>query len=76
MQANMKALHRCRVLVASLLILAFMLVAAGCGTSSVRSYQTAFQSTSGPGVNIHDWKIEHNLFSGLAQQGKEAWEED
>jgi len=60
-----------------LFILAVILVAAGCGTTSLGRYQSAFLSTSGPKFNMHEWKFEHNLLNSYDQRAeKEDWEDD
>ena len=77
MQAKMRALCRCRAVVALLFILAVMLSAVGCATSSPGSYRSSFQGTSEPKVSMRDWKIEHNLLNSRYQKlEKEAWEDD
>ncbi|MFA5183718.1 MAG: hypothetical protein WC405_20605 [Syntrophales bacterium] len=76
MHAEKKLICRRRGFMAPLLILAVMLWVAGCGTSSLKGYQASFQNSSGARVNTQDWKIEHNLFGGQAQHGKEDWEDD
>ncbi len=76
MQAKIKALDRCLVFLAPLLLLAFMLLGAGCGTTSLNNYRASLQNPSGASVNTRDWTIQHDLFSGNTQQGKESWEDD
>ncbi len=76
MPAKVRGLYRCRAFLAPLLIAAIMFLGMGCGTSSLKSYQAFLQNPSRAGANNNDWMVEHDLFSGKAQQGKEAWEED
>ncbi|MCK9378101.1 MAG: hypothetical protein M0P73_18435 [Syntrophobacterales bacterium] len=76
MQAKIKALDRWRVFLAPLLFLAIMLLGTGCGTTSLNNYRASLQNPSAAGVNTRDWKIQHDLFSGNTQQGKEGWEDD
>jgi hypothetical protein len=77
MGAKMRAFCGCRVVVALLFILAVMFSAVGCGTSSLGSYRASLQDTSGPRLNVHNWRIEHDLFNGRYQKvEKEDWEDD
>jgi hypothetical protein len=76
MGAKMRALSGCRVVVAGLFILAVMISAVGCGTGSLASYRASLQDTGGPKFNLYNGKIEHNLFNGSYQKGKEDWEDD
>jgi hypothetical protein len=73
MPTIMRTLCRFHMLVALL----FILVAAGCGTSSLGSYQSAFSSSSGPKFNLHEWKFEHNFLNSKYQSPeKEDWEDE
>ena len=76
MQTEIKTSDRYRVLLAPLLLLAIMLLGAGCGTTSLNNYRASLQNPSAAGVNTRDWKIQHDLFSGNTQQGQESWEDD
>ena len=77
MGAKMRALCGCQVVVAGLFILAVMVSAVGCGTSSLASYRASLQDTSGARVNLYNGKIEHDLFNGRYQKSeKEDWEDD
>ena len=77
MCAKMRALCRCQVVVAGLFTLMVILSAIGCGTSSLGSYRAALQDANGAKFNVHDFRFEHDLFSGKNQKaGKEDWEED
>jgi hypothetical protein len=77
LRAKMRASYRCQVIVALLLSLAVILSAVGCGTSSLGSYQSAFQSTNGSMFNMHEWRFEHNLLNSKYQKvEKEDWEDD
>lgn len=77
MQVKMRALCRCRVVVALLFTLAVILGAFGCATSYPGSYRSDFQGTSGPRFNLRQLRIEHNLFNSKYQKlDKEAWEDD
>ena len=77
MRAKMRALCGCRVVVAGLFTLMVMLSAVGCGTSSLGSYRAALQDNNGARFNVHDFRFEHDLFSGKNQKaGKEDWEDD
>ncbi len=76
MGAKMRALCGCRVVVAGLFILALMLAAVGCGTSSLASYRASLQDNGAPRYKTFNGKIEHNLFNASYQKGKEDWEDD
>ena len=77
MGAKMRTLCGCRVVVAGLFILAVVISAVGCGTSSVGSYRASWQDGSGPRFKMYNGKIEHDLFSGRYQKmEKEDWEDD
>jgi len=77
MGAKMRALCGCRVVVAGLFILAVMISAVGCGTSSLGSYRASWQDTSRPRFNLYNGRIEHDLFNGRYQKSeKEDWEDD
>jgi len=76
MGAKTRASSRCRVVVAGLFILAVMISAVGCGTSSL-GYRASWQDTGGPRFNLYNGKIEHDLFNGRYQKSeKEDWEDD
>ena len=70
MGAKMRALCGCRVVVAGLFILALMLSAVGCGTSSLASYRASLQDNGAPRYKTFNGKIEHNLFNGSYQKGE------
>ena len=75
--AKMRALSGCRVVVAGLFILAVMISAVGCGTSSLASYRASLQDTGGSRFKMYNGKIEHDLFNGRYQKSeKEDWEDD
>jgi hypothetical protein len=77
MSAKKRVLGKCQVGDALLFILTVILVAVGCGTSSSRSYQSAFSNTSGPTFNLQEWRFEHNLLNSKYQRAeKEDWEDD
>lgn len=77
MPAKIRTSYGCQMVVALAFILALIVVAVGCGTSSLGSYQSAFSGTSGPKFNMHEWKFEHNLFNSQSQRAeKEDWEDD
>ena len=76
MGAKMRALCGCRVVVAMLFILAVMISAVGCGASSLASYRASLQDSGGPKFHPYNGKVEHDLFNGRDQKGKEDWEDD
>jgi hypothetical protein len=77
MSAKLRVFCGCRVVVAGLFILAVLLSAVGCGTSSLASYRASLQDTGGSKVHLYNGKIEHDFFGGRNQQvGKESWEDD
>ena len=76
MGTKMRALSGCRVVVAGLFILAVMVSAVGCGTSSLASYRASLQDTGAPKFKVYNRKVEHNMFNSTYQQGKEDWEDD
>ena len=77
MVAKLRALCGCRVVVAGLFILAVMISAVGCGTSSLGSYRASLQDSGGTGFKMFNGKIEHDLFNGRYQKSEqEDWEDD
>jgi hypothetical protein len=76
MGAKRRALCRCQVVVAVLFILTVIFSAIGCGTSSLGSYRASLRDTGGPRLDMHNLRIEHDLFNGRYQVQKEDWEDD
>jgi hypothetical protein len=77
MSAGVRLLCRCQVVFTCLFCLAIILLAVGCGTSSLGSYQSAFSNTSGAKFNMHEWRFEHDLFNSKYHRAeKEDWEDD
>jgi hypothetical protein len=77
MGTKMGPLWRYRVVVALSLILAVFLSAVGCGAGYTGSYNSAFQSTYQPRLDMVAWRIDHDLFNSKYQQmEKEDWEDD
>ena len=68
MDAKIMTLCRCRVVIAVLFVLAVIILAVGCGTSSLGSYRAFLQDSSGHRYNTFNGKIEHNLFNGRYQK--------
>ncbi|OGR28703.1 MAG: hypothetical protein A2139_06160 [Desulfobacca sp. RBG_16_60_12] len=65
------------MVVALLFILAVIISAVGCGTSSLGNYRASWQDTGGPRFKMYNGKIEHDLFNGRYQKSeKEDWEDD
>jgi len=77
MRTKMGTLCRYRVVVALSLTLAVFLSAVGCGTNYTGSYNSAFQSTYQPRLDMLAWRIDHDLFNSKYQQlEEEDWGND
>jgi hypothetical protein len=73
MHAKMMALCRYPVIVALLFSLVAISSVGGCGTSSMGSYRSSFQSTNEPKYNMFEWRFD--LFNSAYQKvEKEDWE--
>ena len=75
MRTKIMVLCRCQVVVSMLLSLSVILSTAGCGTSSVGSYQSTFQSTNDTGFNMVKWRF-GLINSDYQKADKEDWEDD
>lgn len=76
MEADEKLLCKRQIFIGMLLIVGLIISTVGCGTSYLRTYQSALQGPDGPKYRMVEWKIEHNLFNTKYQQADREDPED